>query len=139
LVTLEHLRNVVGLRAYGQRDPVNEYKQDAFNLFDTMLERLREAVTGQLMHVELAPDEPLPIDMPDLPPMEAHHIDPLTGEDEFALADGAAGNGSRSAQAQRRKSAVDPNDPSTWGRVSRNDKCPCGSGKKFKHCHGKLS
>jgi preprotein translocase subunit SecA len=140
IVTLEHLRAVVGLRAYGQRDPVNEYKQDAFNLFDSMLEKLREAVTGQLMHVELAPNDPSPLDMPELPPMEVHHIDPLTGRDEFEMAEVTVGDGAGATRAQRRKSgevALDPNDPASWGRVSRNEPCPCGSGKKYKHCHGR--
>ncbi len=155
LVTLEHLRQVIGFRAYGQRDPLNEYKSEAFMLFESMLGRLRENVTGQLMHVELAPAEDQPALRPvELPPMEAHHIDATTGFDEFegelALAD-AALQGARARRAagpepekrapiQLRKSegAVDPNDSATWGRVSRNAPCPCGSGKKYKHCHGKL-
>jgi preprotein translocase subunit SecA len=149
LVTLEHLRQVIGLRAYGQRDPVNEYKQESFNLFDTMLERLRVNTTGQLMHVELTKDEPPPPDLiglPELPPMEGHHVNPLTGEDEFALAEANVGGGRGGMQsAQRsginRKSAVavDAGDPATWGKVSRNAVCPCGSGKKYKHCHGSLA
>ena len=76
LVTLEHLRQVIGFRAYGQRDPLNEYKSEAFVLFESMLGRLRENVTGQLMHVELAPPEEQPALQPvELPPMEAHHVD----------------------------------------------------------------
>ena len=144
LVTLEHLRQVIGLRAYGQRDPVNEYKQESFNLFDTMLERLRVNTTGQLMHVELAPQEEPPPDLiglPELPPMEAHHINPQTGEDEFAFA-GTGGNGGAMQRQRATKSAapaVDANDASTWGKVSRNAVCPCGSGKKYKHCHGALA
>src|SRR5690606_27276066 len=91
LVTLEHLRQVIGFRAYGQRDPLNEYKSEAFILFEAMLGRLREATTGQLMHVELrAPEEEQQYLQPqELPPMEAHHADPTTGLDEFALADAA--------------------------------------------------
>ncbi len=84
LVTLEHLRQVIGFRAYGQRDPLNEYKSEAFVLFENMLGRLRENVTGQLMHVELAPPEEQPALQPvELPPMEAHHIDATTGFDEL--------------------------------------------------------
>jgi preprotein translocase subunit SecA len=152
LVTLEHLRQVIGLRAYGQRDPVNEYKQESFNLFDGMLERLRVNTTGQLMHVELQKDEPPPPDLiglPELPPMEGHHINPLTGEDEFALASTDAAGRPRTGSAdaverlKRRAAAVgaavDANDPTTWGKVSRNAACPCGSGKKYKHCHGQLA
>ena len=165
LVTLEHLRQVIGFRAYGQRDPLNEYKSEAFVLFESMLGRLREATTGQLMHVELAPPEEQPALQPvELPPMEAHHIDPTTGFDEMeppedlppgikrelAMADAAlAGAKSRRfaapeapkrqpLQTRKGEGGVDPNDPATWGRVSRNAECPCGSGKKYKHCHGKL-
>jgi preprotein translocase subunit SecA len=145
LVTLEHLRQVIGLRGYGQRDPLNEYKNEAFTLFEHMLARLREAVTGQLMHVELArPDEAPPLEPAELPPMEVHHFDPTTGEDEFALeAANAGGNGrgggakpARARKAGAAAAAVDPANPATWGKVQRNALCPCGSGKKYKHCHG---
>ena len=86
LVTLEHLRQVIGLRGYGQRDPLNEYKSESFTLFEHMLARLREEVTGQLAHVELAKQEEVPpLEATELPPMEAHHFDPTTGEDELAL------------------------------------------------------
>ncbi|MET0640718.1 MAG: SEC-C metal-binding domain-containing protein, partial [Hyphomicrobium sp.] len=158
LVTLEHLRQVIGFRAYGQRDPLNEYKSEAFILFENMLGRLRENVTGQLMHVELAPPEDQPLLQPvELPPMEAHHVDASTGYDDFverdpelAMADAAiAGARARRdaapepekrapLQSRRAEGAVDPKDPATWGRVSRNALCPCGSGKKYKHCHGKM-
>ncbi len=156
LVTLEHLRQVIGFRAYGQRDPLNEYKSEAFVLFENMLGRLRENVTGQLMHVELAsPDDASELLEPDdLPPMEAHHINATTGMDEFneelAMADAALAGASvrrntlpepdKRAPLQVRKSEqdLDPNDAATWGRVSRNAPCPCGSGKKYKHCHGKM-
>ena len=139
LVTLEHLRQVIGLRGYGQRDPLNEYKSEAFTLFETMLARLREAVTGQLMHVQLSQqDEVPPLDAAELPPMEVHHIDPITGEDEFALEPVNGGDSRGAAKAPRARKSVnmDPADPSTWGKVQRNALCPCGSGKKYKHCHG---
>jgi preprotein translocase subunit SecA len=148
LVTLEHLRQVIGFRAYGQRDPVNEYKSEGFHLFENMLARLREAVTGQLMHVELAPTAPPPMLQPvELPPMQPHHIDPFTGEDELELVNAALAaegrpNGrlsDRRAPLHTRKgaAAVNPKDPATWGKISRNALCPCGSGKKYKHCHGR--
>jgi preprotein translocase subunit SecA len=150
LVTLEHLRQVIGFRAYGQRDPVNEYKQEGFHLFEAMLHRLRETTVGQLSRVEIRADEQvqdLPVMQPqELPPMTAHHIDPSTGEDELAMANAAlAAERSPPAAAGRaplvtRKvagNAVDPDNPATWGRPSRNQPCPCGSGKKYKHCHGK--
>jgi preprotein translocase subunit SecA len=138
LVMLEHLRQVIGLRGYGQRDPLNEYKAEAFALFETMIAHLREAVTGQLMRVEIVQQPPA--EMPEnLPYMEASKVDPVTGEDEFTPAPlapalvGANGNGNGSAAQAARNSK----DPTSWGKVGRNEPCPCGSGKKFKHCHGK--
>jgi preprotein translocase subunit SecA len=146
LVTLEHLRQVIGLRGYGQRDPLNEFKSEGFTLFEQLLARLREAVTGQLMHVELAKeDEVPPLEGAELPPMEAHHFDPSTGEDEFALegaALGPAGGATATQPARTRRTAaaaMDAANPSTWGKVPRNAPCPCGSGKKYKHCHGAFS
>jgi preprotein translocase subunit SecA len=145
LVTLEHLRQVIGLRGYGQRDPLNEFKGESFTLFEQLLGRLREAVTGQLMHVELTQDEEVPpLEGAELPPMEIHHLDPNTGEDEFALQGASAGpaGGAAAKPARTRKpaaAAVDPANPATWGKVQRNAPCPCGSGKKYKHCHGTYS
>src|SRR6187399_2192783 len=134
LVMLEHLRQVIGLRGYGQRDPLNEYKAEAFSLFEAMVAHLREAVTAQLMRVEVVQSPPAE-EAAQLPYMEAHKVDPTTGEDEMApaLAPALVGNGN-GAQAER-----NANDPSTWGKVGRNELCPCGSGKKFKHCHGKFA
>jgi len=132
LLMLEHLRQVIGLRGYGQRDPLNEYKSESFNLFEAMIAKLREAVTAQLMRVEIV-QQPPEDEQQNLPYMEAHHIDPTTGEDTFAnasLAPAIAGNGTAAN--------VNPDDPTTWGKVGRNDACPCGSGKKFKHCHGRF-
>jgi preprotein translocase subunit SecA len=137
LVMLEHLRQVIGLRGYGQRDPLNEYKAEAFALFEAMVSHLREAVTAQLVRVEIVQPPPAE-EAEQLPYMEAHKVDPLTGEDEMALAPAQlaaalAGNG-HGAQTVR-----NPNDPASWGKVGRNEPCPCGSGKKFKHCHGKYA
>jgi preprotein translocase subunit SecA len=149
IVSLEHLRQVIGFRAYGQRDPLNEYKSEAFMLFEHLLAKLREAVTGQLMHLELAPADQDELLQPvELPPMEAHHVDATTGLDEFAMADAvlAAADAPYDGRAVERRSplltrkgagSIDPSNPSTWGKVSRNAPCPCGSGKKYKHCHGK--
>ncbi|MDQ0510464.1 preprotein translocase subunit SecA [Ancylobacter amanitiformis] len=136
LVTLDHLRQVVGLRGYAQRDPLNEYKSEAFQLFEAMLSSLREAVTAQLMRVEVMMTPPAEPE----PPMTAHHIDAVTGEDEFALADAAFAQQATLAPSADAGAAAlrDPNDPSTWGRVGRNEACPCGSGLKYKHCHGKF-
>ncbi|MFZ0066026.1 MAG: preprotein translocase subunit SecA [Pseudolabrys sp.] len=134
LVMLEHLRQVIGLRGYGQRDPLNEYKAEAFSLFEAMVAHLREAVTAQLMRVEVVQSPPTD-EAASLPYMEAHKVDPTTGEDEMApaLAPVLVGNGN-GVEAERNS-----NDPSSWGKVGRNEMCPCGSGKKFKHCHGKFA
>ncbi|MFZ0114907.1 MAG: preprotein translocase subunit SecA [Xanthobacteraceae bacterium] len=137
LVMLEHLRQVIGLRGYGQRDPLNEYKSESFNLFEAMVVSLREAVTSQLMRVEIVQSPPPP-EATELPFMQAHHIDPSTGEDELAMADASlvpamAGNGTSRAPQRN------PNDPTSWGKVGRNEACPCGSGKKYKHCHGRYA
>ena len=139
LVTLDHLRQVIGWRGLAQRDPLNEYKAEAFQLFDQLIAGLREQVTAQLMRVEVmfeAPPEP------SLPPMEGHHLDPLTGQDDFNVSQDfiTAGYLPQPPQgAEAPAGARDPGDPATWGRVGRNDPCPCGSGKKYKHCHGQLS
>src|SRR5476651_2006476 len=128
LIMLDHLRQVIGLRGYGQRDPLQEYKSEAFSLFEAMIAHLREAVTAQLMRVEIIPPEE---QAPVLPAMEVHKLDPNTGEDEMAFA-----NASLVPQAT---AARDPKNPATWGKVGRNEDCPCGSGKKYKHCHGKYA
>ncbi|MEO1794262.1 MAG: SEC-C metal-binding domain-containing protein, partial [Pseudomonadota bacterium] len=149
LVTLEHLRQVIGFRAYGQRDPLNEYKSEAFILFEQMLVRLREAVTGQLMHIQLMPEDLF--EGQDMSELEAYQPNAVDGLDHFAMADQAISaeedryyaedDGElKTAPVRTRlsKAARDPNNPETWGRVKRNELCPCGSGKKYKHCHGAL-
>ncbi|MGF9694662.1 preprotein translocase subunit SecA [Rhizobium sp. 0TCS1.26] len=123
IVNLDHLRSVVGFRGYAQRDPLQEYKAEAFELFQALLANLREAVTAQLMRVELVRDAP---ETPEPPLMQAHHLDATTGEDEFSQPP------LLTVAAEDR----DPVDQSTWGKVGRNEPCPCGSGKKYKHCHG---
>ena len=161
-MSLEHLRQVIGFRAYGQRDPLNEYKSEAFTLFESLLARLREAVTGQLMNVALVPAEEQPMLQPvELPPMEAHHIDATTGRDELGdlpeelrdeirmidKAIAARGRGGAAVaeapkrmplQTRKSEGEADPSSPASWGKVARNAPCPCGSGKKYKQCHGKL-
>jgi len=133
LVNLDHLRSVIGFRGYAQRDPLNEYKSEAFELFQAMLGNLRQVVTTQMMRVELvrqAADAP----PPQAPEGEGHHLDASTGEDDFGEGDTMTLTraDSRTVAAGERN----PADPSTWGRVGRNEPCPCGSGKKYKHCHG---
>jgi len=134
IVTVEQLRQVIHLRGYGQRDPLNEYKTEGFNLFEAMIAKLRETSTAQVMRVEIQtrPDGDMLPDEDGLPMMAAHHLDATSGEDELASALlPAFGQAASALQA-----SLDPKNPETWGKVSRNDPCPCGSGKKFKHCHG---
>jgi preprotein translocase subunit SecA len=171
LIMLDHLRQVIGFRGYGQRDPLNEYKAESFSLFEAMSQSLREAVTAQLMRVEIQAAPPPDQQPAPLPVMAAHKIDPATGEDEMALALAGAdtlarhgigrGTGQGIGPAMGTAAAVapraalplgaatpvripqapaparNPQDPQSWGKVGRNELCPCGSGKKFKHCHGR--
>jgi preprotein translocase subunit SecA len=149
LVTLDHLRSVVGFRGYAQRDPLNEYKSEAFTLFESLLNRLRTEVTRMLAHVQiLTPEqqqamlariraqgearqaastasagEPEPVGAAPPPAATAPRSEPAGGDGIAVL---AAGN------------RVDPDDPTTWGRAGRNEPCPCGSGRKYKHCHGRV-
>ncbi|TPI46516.1 preprotein translocase subunit SecA [Mesorhizobium sp. B2-9-1] len=134
IVNLDHLRSVVGFRGYAQRDPLQEYKSEAFELFQAMLGNLEQAVTAQLMRVELvrqAADAP----PPEAPEMFGSHIDGSTGEDDFQ-------GGETALLVRQDTNAVvapenrDPKNPASWGKVGRNELCPCGSGKKYKHCHG---
>ena len=132
IITVDQLRQVIHLRGYGQRDPLNEYKTEGFTLFENMISKLRENTTAQVMRVEVQTrpaDDMLP-DEDELPMMEAHHIDALTGEDEMAEGPLLTVTPGKAA------GKMDPKKPDTWGKVSRNDPCPCGSGKKYKHCHG---
>ncbi len=130
LMHLDHLRNVIGLRGYGQRDPLNEYKTEAFALFETLLTNLRQQTTQLLMTIrfEYAPPEPAaPEDM------IAIHMDPATGEND-------ANNfyGDQVGDSRQREALSVSALPEGWDRTARNSPCPCGSGKKFKHCHGAL-
>jgi preprotein translocase subunit SecA len=134
IVTVEQLRQVIHLRGYGQRDPLNEYKTEGFNLFEAMIAKLRETSTAQVMRVEIQtqPEGDMLPEEDELPMMAAHHIDATSGEDEV----GGALLASFGQAAATVNPSLDPKKPETWGKVSRNDPCPCGSGKKFKHCHG---
>ena len=138
LLALDHLRQGIGLRAYAQRDPLNEYKHEAFELFETMLGRLRSIVTASLLHLQIQAPVPEPGPMTQPGPMREEHP-----EAEPMLSGDGAEPPRRSLQEPRQSrtvhnAAVDQNDPATWGRVPRNEPCPCGSGKKYKHCHGKV-
>jgi preprotein translocase subunit SecA len=126
LVTLDHLRQVIGWRGYAQRDPLNEYKQEAFELFDSLIGRLREQVTGNLMRIEVRFDAP-----EDAAPPAQNELPPPGFGDYGATGLQYAAAGTDTAVLER-----NPTDPESWGKVGRNEPCPCGSGKKFKHCHG---
>jgi preprotein translocase subunit SecA len=132
LVTLDHLRQVIGWRGYAQRDPLNEYKSEAFELFSALLARLRENVTGQLMRVEVV-QEP---ETPELPEMQMLHASANPSLEDTPARELPRGT---IRNARREDTKLDPKAPNTWGKVGRNDSCPCGSGKKYKQCHGKLS
>ena len=149
LVTLDHLSKVIGWRGLAQRDPLNEYKQEAYELFQKLLTDLRELVTTQLSHVEIQIRQPEPPPEPDLSALSEIHIDPTTGENDAATgylgtlggrnaAVGALAGAGMSAEAGVAEAdpRLRPIDPALLKGVSRNAPCPCGSGKKFKHCHG---
>ena len=109
LSRLEHLRTSVTLRSYGQRDPINEYKTEGFELFQNLLYKLRESVTAHLIRVELVERK--------------NNVQKEQNKEN---------------SADEKEKISTTSDPKTWGKVGRNEKCPCGSNKKYKHCHGKL-
>ena len=130
LLALDHLRQGIGLRAYGQRDPLNEYKSEAFAMFNGMLDELKERVTTMLARVELGPEGAAGAGLPAGSDGRRHQLQRSRG--------GGALCGGDVMEAERPRQAIDPADPTTWRDTPRNAPCPCGSGKKFKHCHGKL-
>jgi preprotein translocase subunit SecA len=146
LATLDALRQVIHLRAYAQKTPLNEYKSEAFALFERMLATVREDVTRMLSNAQFQMDTPAASE-PAMPGFVTTHIDPFTGEndafgsrpplasDAFGALPFGALSGALAATAELTE--VDPEDLAEWHRaVKRNDQCPCGSGKRFKHCHG---
>ena len=133
LVHLDHLRGVIGLRGYGQRDPLNEYKTEAFSLFETLLHELRHNVTRWLMTVEFRFEAPAPMDMPEF---QEIHLNPGTGQNE--MANPMAQNPEGQLTGDDRSKLPVELMPVGWERTPRNADCPCGSGRKFKHCHGAL-
>jgi preprotein translocase subunit SecA len=126
LLTLEHLRSVVGFRGYAQRDPLNEYKNESFQLFETMLDSLRQDVTQNLGRIQPMSDAERQAMIEEMAARQA-------------AAAGSAQHNETAVPAQDAAEGFVENDPSTWGNPGRNDTCPCGSGKKFKHCHGRLT
>ena len=143
LLHLDHLRQGIGLRAYGQKDPLNEYKREAFNLFNDMLTGLREQTVNVLATLQLRMEAPPMPTGPATGQMHEVHEDPalaaaMASDPAFDPADPNGGEGVATLQRPRVNPKADPNDPATWGKISRNAPCPCGSGKKFKHCHGRV-
>ncbi|MEO1968240.1 MAG: preprotein translocase subunit SecA [Sphingomonadaceae bacterium] len=148
LATLDALRQVVWLRAHAQMTPINEYKQEAFGLFERMLDHLREDVTGQLLKLEImqAAPEPVPQSvLAGLPDFLTGHIDPLTGLENSGDGDGSAlrpelfGSLAGSPRAAVGPGGSDTDNPYAAMNISRNAPCPCGSGNKYKHCHGAMT
>ncbi len=129
LLQLDHLRQGIGLRAYAQKNPLNEYKREAFEMFESMLDKLRESITLVLCHLEIQINRPDPVAQPEAPIQGQ-----ATHESVNQLGGAGAGRGGATAAALE----IDPQDPATWGKVPRNAPCPCGTGKKYKHCHGRL-
>ena len=164
LLGLDHLRQGIGLRAYGQKDPLNEYKREAFDLFDKMLDQLRDTTTSVMCHLDLEirdPDELAPRDertgvVEGRPDPAMAGADPFAGSEPdsrhpaAAFAQGSAPRNAALAGAvdevppgwtfyEPLGRHLDPEIPETWGKVPRNAACPCGAGKKFKHCHGRVA
>jgi preprotein translocase subunit SecA len=135
LLALDHLRQGIGLRAYGQKDPLNEYKREAFHMFEEMLTKLREVVTTRMSHLELSTEQRDERVLAETPKpkqkMRESRIDPAFSREV---------SGAVLAQPKKKVAAEDRDStsPETWGKVARNEPCPCGSGKKYKQCHGQL-
>jgi len=166
LLALDHLRQGIGLRAYAQKDPLNEYKREAFDLFEVMLSDLRETVVSVLCHLEISFDEDEPAAQPEIGETTETRIDPAmtAAEEEMNLDANETASMHPAALVQNPVRYdilpadadpddvppgwklheplgrwIDPDDQTSWGKVPRNAACPCGTGHKFKHCHGKVA
>ena len=135
IATLDYMRHTIVLRAYGQKDPLNEYKKEAFNLFSDMLNQLSEKVTFILLRTVIQNKDATAVESRN----QQHTNMQAIHESPESLVGSQAPATEKQVPFQYGKQEVDPHNPNTWGKVSRNDTCPCGSGKKFKHCHGKLA
>jgi preprotein translocase subunit SecA len=139
LVQLEHLRQVIGWRGYAQRDPLNEYKSEAFELFNGLIARWHEVSTQQLLNVEVSFDQPAPAEDPAQAALvDLDEVNARIAAGEFAPENLLFQQPAIVAPAEP-EILRDPANPSTWGKVGRNEPCPCGSGKKYKHCHGTVA
>ena len=146
LLSLDHLRQGISLRAYAQKDPLNEYKTEAFTLFAQLLTRLREQVTGVLAHLEIRFEERPADILPHELPKSAHEsrVDPALAAAEAAETRMAPRAPARAPaglplRSGAQTAVMERDEPASWGKVPRNAPCPCGSGKKYKHCHGKVA
>ena len=139
LLTLEHLRSVIGFRGYAQRDPLNEYKNEGFQLFQSMLDSLREGVTQKLAHVRIVSEEEQRRMLQQLFAQQAQEAGQPMAAAQPVPAGAEVASPAQPAAVDQPAVGFVEDDPSTWGNPGRNEKCPCGSGKKFKHCHGRLA
>ena len=140
LLTLEHLRSVVGFRGYAQRDPLNEYKNESFQLFESMLDSLRTEVTQKLGQIRPMTEEEQQQLMSQMQERQAGaQVAAAQAAEDNSAAPAATETTATTETGSTAVAGFDENDPTTWGNPSRNDECPCGSGEKFKHCHGKLA
>lgn len=145
LLGLDHLRQGINLRAFGQKDPLNEYKTEAYAMFESMIDTMREQTTQMLSLVDVSTNAEgersllMPgMGNPDEDEMSEGHADPAMSQDPEPANNKLAHGQVMPIRNRSQDTQVDPNNPETWGRVKRNALCPCGSGKKFKHCHGAL-
>ena len=137
LLRLEHLRSVVGFRGYAQRDPLSEYKTEAFALFESLLNGLRQDVTQKLSLVRPMTQAEQEAMMQQIVAQQRAAAAPaVAASAPAAAAADTAPAGDVALAPATRLAGFDEKDPSTWGNPSRNDPCPCGSGERFKHCHG---
>jgi preprotein translocase subunit SecA len=142
LHTLDALRQVIHLRSYAQKKPIDEYKQEAFMLFERLLVAIREDVTRMLMFTQINLDQPGMqgmMDEPALPDFITHHIDPLSGDDDTGDFDGGVQFGGDVMPPGAPMDATMPDGSPVPAPDSRNSPCPCGSGRKYKHCHGQVA
>ncbi len=142
LLVLEHLRQIVGLRGYGQRDPLNEFKLEAFSLFSELLTNLREDVCRYVMRVQLETTPP-PLEMPEHLETNEDVSDGMglngMGLNSMGLNAPQNPSGERPSGADGTAASTAQNTPASSAKIPRNAACPCGSGKKYKHCHGRIA
>ena len=138
IATLDYMRHTIVLRAYGQKDPLNEYKKEAFNMFSEMLSQLGEKVSFILLRTVIQQNSAEKMEQPSSAPLQEVHESPLNLLSGKPTSPAPQSVAAKPETFSYSNTAANPADPSTWGKIARNDPCPCGSGKKYKHCHGKL-